>query len=467
MMDDRQLLARYVAEVSEEAFAELARRHMGLVYSAALRQVRNQQLAQDVTQVVFANLARRARSIPEGTVLAGWLHRDTRYTALDVIRAEARRLRREQQSVEMNSPNPDPQPGWEEIRPLLDEALTQLAPADRDAVLLRYFEQRDFAGVGEALGASAEAARKRVDRALERLREQLLKRGITTTAAALGGALAVHAVESVPAGLVVSLASGSAVAGGGFMSNLLIMTKAKITIGLALAAGIVATPLILQQQAMAAARAEQAELQTRLRELPAQTVPANQQAPKTFDTVARDRADLERLRREAIALRAKITDLSAQAQQLAAANRAHKPGSTLLGEVLRMRGAHDAGQTTPAATMQTFMWAFSHGDTNRITQLLVADAGTDPQRVQQALEKIFKECTNSSQIEAAEKENLEINLLEEQPGQDNDKWVVTAKLGADGNSDATRVLLRPTDTGWKWVIATNGQPVEEPIRDQP
>ena len=89
MTDDRQLLARYVAEDSEEAFAELTRRYMGLVYSAALRQVRNEQLAKDVTQVVFANLARKAASIPKGTVLAGWLHRDTRYTALDFIRAAA------------------------------------------------------------------------------------------------------------------------------------------------------------------------------------------------------------------------------------------------------------------------------------------------------------------------------------------------------------------------------------------
>ena len=199
-MDDRQLLARYVKEVSEEAFAELTRRHLGLVYSAALRQVRDAQMAQDVTQVVFANLARQARSIPEGTVLAGWLHRDTRFTALDFIRAEARRLRREQQSAEMNATNADPLPGWEEIRPMLDEALTKLAPADRDALLLRYFEQRDFAEVGAALGASAEAARKRVDRALERLREYMVKRGITTTASALGGALTAHAIETVPGG---------------------------------------------------------------------------------------------------------------------------------------------------------------------------------------------------------------------------------------------------------------------------
>jgi len=473
MTDDRQLLARYVAEVSEEAFAELARRYIGLVYSAALRQVRNEQLAQDVTQVVFANLARKARSIPEGTVLAGWLHRDTRYTALDFLRAEARRLRREQQSVAMNASNPDPQPGWEEIRPLLDEALTKLAPADRDALLLRYFEQRDFAGVGAALGASAEAARKRVDRALERLREHLVKRGITTTAAALGGALAAHAVEAVPAGLAVSLAGASAATAasgaGSWISNLLIMTKAKIAIGTALLAGILATPLLIQQQALATARAEQSELQARLRDLPAQTAPATRPAPGTIDIAARDRADLERLRLEAPALRAKIAEFSAQAQQLAAANPWHKPDGKALGEVLRPRDMRDAGQATPEATMQTFLWAMLQGDTNRIRQLIVLDAGGDDPTLQKALEKILQESADMRCADkAADMDKLEVHLLEEQPATDNDRWVVGETLQGDGTlRGRTRILLRPTDTGWRCVVNSDGSPVEEPITDQP
>jgi RNA polymerase sigma factor (sigma-70 family) len=475
MIDDRQLLARYVAEVSEEAFTELTRRYLGLVYSAALRQVRHEQLAQDVTQVVFANLARKARSIPEGTVLAGWLHRDTRYTALDFLRAEARRLRREQQSVEMNSTNSDPQPGWEEIRPLLDEALTKLAPADRDALLLRYFEQRDFAGVGAALGASAEAARKRVDRALERLREQLVKRGIRTTAAALGGALTVHAVETVPAGLVVSLVAGAAATAasgaGGWISNLLIMTKAKIAIGTALLAGILATPLLIQQQSLATARAEQSDLQARL---PAQTAQPAQPPAGMIDIAARDRADLERLRLEVPALRAKISEFSAQAQQLAAAHPWHKPDGKALGDVLRPRDARDAGQATPEATMQTFLWAVLQGDTNRIAQLLVSEPGLDSQHFQEALEKLAQMSADmrskgaAAEGAAAEMEALEIHFLEEQPGQNGDRWVVTDAMQTNGVVQQTeRVLLRPTDTGWKWVVGTNGQPSEETIPDQP
>jgi RNA polymerase sigma factor (sigma-70 family) len=468
MMDDRQLLARYVAEVSEEAFAELTRRHAGLVYSAALRQVRNEQLAQDVTQVVFANLARQARSIPRGTVLAGWLHRDTRYTALDFIRAEARRVRRERQSAEMNAPDPDPQPGWEEIRPLLDEALTKLAPADRDALLLRFFEQRDFAGVGEALGASAEAARKRVDRALDRLREHLVKRGITTTAAALGGALAAHAVETVPAGLVISLAAGSAAAaasgGGSWLSNLMLMTKTKIVVGTALVAGILATPLMIQQQALANARAEQSQLQAHLREGRAESVPAARAAPGAVEAAARDRADLERLRREATALRAKIAECSAQAQQVAAASPWHKPGGIALGDVLRLRDARDAGQATPAATLQTMMWAMLQGDTNRIAQLVVVEEGADVEHVKKTLDEMAHKADGLRDGDhAAEIEKVEELLLEEQPGQNNDRWMVWQEM----QQPVVRVLLRPTDTGWRLVIGTNGEPAEEPITDQP
>src|SRR5215472_4229257 len=190
MMNDQQLLARYVSEGSEEAFTELVSRHAGLVYSAAVRQVRDSQLAKDVAQMVFANLARKARSIPRGMVLAGWLHRDTRFTAMDVIRAESRRARREQEAAIMNQVNSERSPEWEKIRPILDEALDELGGEDRDALLMRYFEGRELAGVGQGIGASAEAARKRVDRALDRLRLGLVKRGITTTNGALGIALA-------------------------------------------------------------------------------------------------------------------------------------------------------------------------------------------------------------------------------------------------------------------------------------
>jgi RNA polymerase sigma factor (sigma-70 family) len=460
MMDDRQLLDLYATEGSEEAFAELTRRHAGLVYSAAFRQVRNVQLAQDVTQVVFANLSRKARSIPNGIVLTGWLHRDTRYTALDFIRAEARRAQREQKSVEMYAPTPHPQSGWEEISAELDEALTRLRPAERDALLLRYFEQRDFAAIETALGSSAEAARKRVDRALERLREYLVKRSITTTAAALSAALVAHAVEPAPVALVASLATGpkAIVSGGGWNSGLMSMTGTKIAIGMALAAGILIALLLMQQRAMAVARAEQSQLQARLREMRIQTF--HPPRPPSYERAARDRADLERLRREAALVQDKIADFNAQAQRLDAAKPWHKPGGIALGEVLTPKEARDVGQATPSAAMQTFMWACWQRDTNRFLRLIVLEPAADAQRVRQKMLEVWM--GNGGIWD----DDFEM-LLEDQPGENGARWIVAEVPGLFGLNPVVRFLLRPTAAGWGCVFGAEGNRVFEQIPDQP
>ena len=214
MTDDRQLLARYLNEGSQDAFAELVTRHVNFVYSAALRQVRSSQLAEDVTQLVFCNLARKAATLGEHVVLAGWLHRDTRFTALDMLRAESRRQAREQEAMSMNPPGPDPDPDWEQLRPLLDEMLDEMDPADRDALLLRFFEKRSHKEIGEVLGSGEEAARKRVTRALDKLRESLARRGVTASASAFSVAVLANGVQAAPAGLAatVSAAASSTVA---------------------------------------------------------------------------------------------------------------------------------------------------------------------------------------------------------------------------------------------------------------
>jgi len=242
------------------------------------------------------------------------------------------------------------------------------------------------------------------------------------------------------------------------------MTKTQIAIGAALLAGILSTPLIIQQQALATARAEQSELQARLRDLPAQPVQPARQVPGTIDIAARDRADLARLRLEVPALRSKIAEFSAQAQQVAAASPWHKPGGIALGDVLRLRDARDAGQATPAATIQTMMWAMLQGDTNRITQLVVVEDGADVERVKKTLDELAHKADGlRSDDHAAEIEKVEQLLLEEQPGQNDDRWMVSQAM----QEPVSRVLFRQTDTGWRLVIGTNGVPVGEPITDQP
>src|SRR5215831_9110593 len=180
MLDDYQLLRRYADDGSEAAFGELVGRYVNLVYSTALRRTGGDaHQAQDVAQIVFTDLARKAGSLPEKVVLAGWLHRATQYAASQLRRSEQRRRAREHEA--MNAFDPDTPTDWHWIRPLLDEALDQLGQTDRDALLLRFFEQRSLAEVGRALGSNEDAARKRISRALDKLRAGLVRRGFTTT----------------------------------------------------------------------------------------------------------------------------------------------------------------------------------------------------------------------------------------------------------------------------------------------
>ncbi|HEY4984183.1 MAG TPA: sigma factor, partial [Verrucomicrobiae bacterium] len=115
---DLQLLARYTHDRAEDAFAELVRRHLGLVHSAALRQVRSPQLAEEISQSVFTDLARDATKLKPDTILTAWLYQVTRRTAIDVVRHEARRQLREQIATEMNAMNATTA-DWTHIEPLL------------------------------------------------------------------------------------------------------------------------------------------------------------------------------------------------------------------------------------------------------------------------------------------------------------------------------------------------------------
>jgi len=202
MDGDSELLRRYAEHGSEEAFRELVQRRMGLVYGSALRQLGNVHAAQEVAQTVFTDLARKARSLSARPVLASWLYTSTHYAVANVARRERRRQAREQEAYHMQDSTTDHalEAEWERLRPAIDAALDGLEGGERDAVLLRCHEGRSFAEVGEALNLSEEAARKRVHRALEKLRVHLSRKGITSSAAALSAVLAVKISEAAPAG---------------------------------------------------------------------------------------------------------------------------------------------------------------------------------------------------------------------------------------------------------------------------
>jgi RNA polymerase sigma factor (sigma-70 family) len=316
MNQTQELLRKFVANGSEEAFRELVHLYVDLVYSTALRSINGDaQLAQDICQMVFIDLAQKAPQLPPDTKLGGWLHRDTCFRASKIRRSECSRKRRELEAMEMNQLNDDK--NLRNLAPVLDEAINELKEEDRAAILLRFFERLDFRSIGESLGSSEAAAQKRVSRALGKLQLLLKRRGILFSAAALGSVLTTEAVTQAPAAFSAALPGAvlAALPHAGhalMLTKIIAMTKSKTALVSLLLLAAVVTSLVVQRTAInLSAQKKRAELLSgqiaslrvsneQLLKFPGARNPSEQNSHQ---------AELQNLRSEAERLRAEARDL--------------------------------------------------------------------------------------------------------------------------------------------------------------
>jgi RNA polymerase sigma factor (sigma-70 family) len=306
MSNDTELLRQYVGECSESAFTELVHEHLNLVYSAALRESSGDgALAEDLSQAVFTQLARKAPRLLAHPSLAGWLYTTVRHLAANLRRADQHRQRREQEAQSMNELLAEDSPNevWQRIRPVLDDALHELKEADREALVLRFLEERPLSEVGARLGLNENAARMRVDRALDKLRGLLARRGITSTTSGLAAALAIGVLTPAPAALGATIAStalaSGAAAGSATLTLMKLMSINQVKVGLVgvlVVAGIAAP--VWQQTRLQRVRSENARVQSENAQLRAQeTELATLRGEEArLRTVEGDQAELERLR---------------------------------------------------------------------------------------------------------------------------------------------------------------------------
>jgi RNA polymerase sigma factor (sigma-70 family) len=326
---DAQLLRAYAERCSDAAFAELVRRHIDLVHSAARRMVGDTHLAEDVTQATFLALSKNAAQLTDRPVLAGWLHRTAQNIAAQTVRTAVRRRAREQEAAAMNELlAATPKAGWEQIAPHLDAALGELNEPERDAVLLRYFERQSARDMAQTLGISDEAAQKRVSRAVDRLRELFAKRGVTVGASGLAVVISANAVQAAPVGLALTISAAAALTGTTLVTTATVTATKAIAMTALQKTLVVATIAVLAGAGIYEAR-QAAQLREQVQTLQQQQAPLTEQVQQlqgdrdeTTRQLASIREENERLNRntgELLRLRGEVASLrrtNAELQQL-------------------------------------------------------------------------------------------------------------------------------------------------------
>jgi RNA polymerase sigma factor (sigma-70 family) len=391
MKEDAELLMDYVKHDSESSFTELVERHLPLVYSAAVRMVNEDiHLAQDVVQCVFTDLARKAPEVAmrvstNREALPGWLYTSARFAAATAIRAIRRRKRYEDKAAAMSeiiSSEEELVSNWSAVQPVLDDAMSRLSSPDRDAVILRFFRGEELKRIGDCLGMSEDAARMRINRALEKLRGLLIARGVTLSASALGTVLSTNAIQAIPTVLtattIATVALGTTGATGIALFSFMTVTKLKTAAVAALILAGAGTPLVIQHQTVNKLRSENQALleqrventalraeKRRIADLLSRSKPASARPQSEFLELLRLRGEVGLLRKESQEL---AKSRAKQIAQERSTDEEQKEDKTR--KVLRAEEWANVGMETPDAALQTFFWAARHKDADLVGKLI-------------------------------------------------------------------------------------------------
>ena len=320
-MTDQHLLRDYAKHGSDAAFAELVRRHVDLVYSAALRMVCEAHSAQDITQAVFVALAQNASRLTNHPVISGWLHCTARNLAAKAVRSDVRRRAREQEAIAMNELlSSEPDAIWKQIAPHLDAGLGELSDSDRDTITLRFFERKSAREMAQRLSISEDAAQKRVNRAVDRLREFFSRRGIAVGASGLAVLISANAVQAAPVGLAITISIAASVVGTTLATPTTAITK---TIAMtALQKALIAASLVAAIGTAIYEAHQAATLRAQISTLQKQQTEQIQQLTSERDaafSASANKDELERLRKnqnELLRLRGEVGMLRQQTNEL-------------------------------------------------------------------------------------------------------------------------------------------------------
>ncbi len=482
MTDTHHLLTEYRKTGSDAAFRELVSRYVDLVYSTALRLLEGDaHRAQDVAQTVFVNLARKSRTLPEDVSLGGWLHRDTCLAAGHILRGERRRQSRERQAAEMNALQNHSDADYSHVAPLLDEAINELGEADRTAILLRFFEQHDFRAVGQALGGNEDAARMRVNRALEKLEEFLKRRGITTTAASLGVVLTANAVQAAPVGLALTISTAAALTGTTLATTATITTTKAIAMTALQKTIVTATLAVLAGVGIYEVR-QASQLREQVQTLQQQQAPLAEQvhqlqnerdeATSRFAALRDENERLNRNTPELLRLRAKSAEFGRRKDE-SAINESDKPPKPYVNRLgqspfVPVTKLVNAGFATPEATAQTMVWAIANKDTEGLKKVFDLEKMTaaihearkklDP-NFDPAAEHEHKDCLNINSLTMSKDMELAgFQILSQQFTSSDEVAVEFASSFVDGSSVTDHLNIHRVGDEWKIDILAHADP---------